>query len=109
MTAVQIAVGKPENHGGAFIGLHAAMERWPGFAYSSLRAYIKSGRLPAFRTPSGKLWVRPADVEASFRPVEPKHQPTQKDLPPCPQTSTRIGTAATARHSSMCHPHTPRR
>lgn len=56
---------------GEFIGLNEVMRRWPGLAYSSLRAYIRSGRLPAFRTPSGKLWVRPTDVAALFTPVQP--------------------------------------
>jgi hypothetical protein len=77
MAAAQITISKPGH--GEYIGLRAVMDRWPGLAYSSLRAYIKSGQLPAFRTPSGKLWVRPADVEALFRPVEPKPQPHQED------------------------------
>jgi hypothetical protein len=75
MAAPQLTIGPAIK--GEYIGLRAAMEQFPGLAYSSLRAYIKSGRLKAFRAPSGKLWVRPTDVAALFQPVTPT--PTQED------------------------------
>ena len=29
----------------------------------TVRNYIKSGQLPAIRTPTGRLWIRRADLE----------------------------------------------
>lgn len=45
--------------------------------YSSLRAWIDSGRLPAFRVADGnRLRVRRSDVEALLKPVVPKGEST---------------------------------
>ena len=58
MAAPQIVIGPPTS--GEYIGLYAAVERY-GLAYSSLRAWVRSGRLPAYRTPNGRVWLRPED------------------------------------------------
>lgn len=54
-----------------FIGLREACARYP-LAYSSIRNWIHSGLLPAWRTPNGRTWVKPADIEANlFRRIVP--------------------------------------
>ena len=48
-----------------------------GAGYSTLRAAVRTGRLPAFRMRGGRrLYVRVADAQALFQPVV---QPSEKD------------------------------
>jgi hypothetical protein len=56
---------------GEYVGLKAASARF-GIPASTLRAYVADGRVPAYRTPSGRLWFRPVDINALFQPVTPK-------------------------------------
>jgi hypothetical protein len=56
---------------GEYIGLKQAKAQF-GLPESTMRAYVADGRLPAYRTPSGRLWLRPQDVRALFTPVTPK-------------------------------------
>jgi len=55
---------------GAYIGLRAG-SAMSGIPESTLRAYVASGRVPVYRTPSRRLWFRPADIDALFTPVVP--------------------------------------
>lgn len=48
--------------GGEYIGLTAVVEQYP-FAYSSLRAWVKAGLVPAYRTPNGRVFLRRSDIE----------------------------------------------
>jgi len=41
---------------------------------STLREWIREGKLPAFRLPGRQIRVRESDVQALFTPVTPKHQ-----------------------------------
>jgi predicted site-specific integrase-resolvase len=43
-----------------------------GIPYSTLRAYVSSGKLAGFKTPNRKVWIRPADVAALFIPIDPQ-------------------------------------
>ncbi len=60
------------------LGLRAAAD-YSGLPYSTLRAYISDGSLPAMKTRNGRVWVKRTALEALFVPIEVKHQPTQKD------------------------------
>jgi excisionase family DNA binding protein len=44
-----------------------------GIAYSTLRQWISSGDLKAYRLPGNQIRVRVEDVQAMFVPVQPKH------------------------------------
>jgi hypothetical protein len=55
---------------GEYEGLRTASAR-SGIPQSTLRHYVASGRVPAYRTPSRRLWFRPADIDALFTPVVP--------------------------------------
>jgi len=56
---------------GDYEGLRATSARF-GIPQSTLRAYVASGRVAAYRTPSGRLWFKPTDVDKLFTPVTPK-------------------------------------
>jgi excisionase family DNA binding protein len=57
----------PENSG-EYLGLNAACRRY-GLAYSTTRAKIASGELPAYRF-GRRVFLRPADIEALFQPIQ---------------------------------------
>jgi hypothetical protein len=63
--------------GGEFIGLRAATQRFPGLAYSSLRAYVHSGRLKALRGPNDRIWLRVSDIENLYTQIVPKSTTNQ--------------------------------
>jgi hypothetical protein len=77
MAGAQITFGKLES--GEYVGMREAMQRFPGLRYSSLRAYVRSGRLPALRGPNNRLLLAVRDLEALYKPVQPNTQPTQGD------------------------------
>ena len=68
--AARLVTGAPRRFSGEFIGLREATAQY-GIPYSTLRGYVSTGRLRAFKTPNRKVWIRPADVAALFIPVEP--------------------------------------
>ncbi len=57
------------------IDLQTVVER-TGLGYSTIRAYVSSGRLPAYRI-GRRLRVAPADVEALFHRV--KHPSSERN------------------------------
>jgi predicted site-specific integrase-resolvase len=69
--AARLVSGPPRRFSGEFIPLRKAPAEY-GIPYSTLRSYISDGRLPAFKLPNRKVFIRPADVAALFIPVEPK-------------------------------------
>jgi helix-turn-helix, Psq domain len=69
--AARLVSGAPRRFSGEFIGLRQATGQY-GIPYSTLRSYVSDGRLPAFKTPNRKVWIRPADVAALFIPIDPK-------------------------------------
>jgi predicted site-specific integrase-resolvase len=53
-----------------FISLREAVEQYP-FSYSSLRAWVRSGVIPGFRLPNGRVFLRRNDIETKlFKPVQ---------------------------------------
>lgn len=62
-----------------FIGLREAGER-VGLSYWSIRARVRDGVLPAYRTgPSSDLRVKISDVDALLTRVTPRSEPPQPD------------------------------
>ena len=69
----------PAPNGGEYIGLLAAVQRY-GIPYSSLRAWVRAGIIPSWRTPNRRIWLRPSDIEQKlFQPNDP---PTTGDETP---------------------------
>lgn len=62
--------------GGEYVGLREATQRF-GIPYSTLRAYIASGRLKARRTPNNRIWLAITDIEALYTPIAPKRTQQQ--------------------------------
>jgi hypothetical protein len=55
------------------LGLRAATD-YTQLSQSTLRHYVATGRLPATRTPNGRLWFDKAALESLFEPVEVKSE-----------------------------------
>lgn len=52
-----------------YLSLREAVEQYP-LSYSSLRARVKSGLVPGFRLPNGRVFLRRSDIEQKlFKPV----------------------------------------
>jgi predicted site-specific integrase-resolvase len=60
------------------LGLRAAAD-YTKLPPSTLRLYVSTGKLPATKTPNGRLWFEREALERLFEPVEVKHQPKLKD------------------------------
>jgi predicted site-specific integrase-resolvase len=60
-----------DHGGGEYVGLGEAVQRF-GLPYSTLRAYIASGRLKASKTPNNRIWLKVRDIEALYERVEQK-------------------------------------